>query len=124
MPDLKVMTINNDGSVNIEMPRFDDSVSGILALAQTVALMLLDPNYGNLQEQFKNRIDRSTFGEIVLKAVDFVEESLIKEQLDLEIDDSEALAGLDISGVKISKDSVDITLVIRNKSNETLTVEL
>ena len=124
MPDLKVITVDKEGNIQMGIPRFDDSVSGILSLAQTVALMLMDPNYGNLGSYLKKRIDNSDVGELVLRAVDNTERALCDEQSELQLEDSEILASIDVLSVDITKDELKISLFVKNELNENMTINI
>ncbi|MFA7710496.1 MAG: hypothetical protein WCY30_05280 [Candidatus Neomarinimicrobiota bacterium] len=122
MPDIKVISLDSGGRVTIALPRFDDSVSGIIALAQTVTLMLLDPNYGNLYSNLKKRVDKSEVGEIVLRAIDIVETKLISEQSDLEINNNESLSSIEINSIVFEPGILNISLKINNMENESINI--
>lgn len=100
------------------IPRFNDSVTGIKALAQTVALMLLDPVYGNLESLLKKRISNKDIGEIVLRAVDNVERVMMDEQAELILEDEEVLSSLDVSSIDITLDNVKVVLRVVNKVDQ------
>lgn len=123
MPDIKILT-NIDNDTVIEIPKFNDSTSGINSLAQTAALMLLDPNYGNLKSMIKNRIENIEIQEVVLRAIDQTEEAMVKEQGNKIMATGEILAGLEIESISVTKDSVYIILIITNTLNEETTINI
>lgn len=122
MPDIKIFEIDQFGSVTMGIPRFNDSVAGIKALAQIIALMLLDPVYGNLESLLKKRVSNKDIGEIILRTVDSVERTMIDEQAGLILEDEEILSSLDISSIDITLDNVKVVLRVVNKVDEEETV--
>lgn len=118
MPDIKVLTETEEGTTIVEIPRFNDSSSGVIALAQTASLMLLDPNYGNMKNLIKNRVETTEIEEIVLQAVDVVEQAMLREQGTKIMIEGEVLVSLEIEELTLTKDSVDLTLRVTNKLNE------
>lgn len=118
MPDIKIFEIDQFGSVIMGIPRFNDSVTGIKALAQIIALMLLDPVYGNLESLLKKRVSNKDIGEIILRTVDSVERTMIDEQAGLILEDEEILSSLDISSIDITLDNVKVVLRVVNKVDE------
>ena len=116
MPDIRVIDINNSDAVGI--PQFNDSVSGVECLAQTAALMLLDPSYGNLDALLKKRGDNSTIGEIILRAVDNVERNMLDEQADEALPENEVLSSLDIISITITNSNAAITIRVLNAEND------
>lgn len=116
MPDIRVLVLKDDSTI-IEMPKYNDSISGIEGLAQTAALMLLDPNYGSLSRISRRRIKNGEVQEIVLTAVDIVEQAMIDEQGNKILPEDEILSSLDIQRIDINKDNVNIYLKITNSLN-------
>jgi hypothetical protein len=123
MPDLRVL-VQRENLTVVEIPRYNDSVSGIEQLAQTAALMIMDPNYGNLARISKKRVKNNEVQEIVLTAVDIVEQAMIAEQGKKIIPDDEILESLDVERIDILKDSVDIYLKVINSLNNQAIVNI
>lgn len=123
MPDIKILTPGDDGTV-IEIPKFNDSTFGIDSLAQTVVLMLLDPNYGDLKSMTKQRIENGEARGLILSAIDMVQHSLIDEQGAGIFSDDEILLSLDIESMTISADSIDIILRVTNILDNQTTVTI
>lgn len=123
MPDIKILT-SEDGSTVIAIPKYNDATSGIMALAQIVALMLLDPTYGNLKSMLRSRISNDDIGQYILAAVDKVETIMLDEQGSKIISDEEILSLIAIEGILISGDNVDITLKVINILNEQTTFNI
>ena len=123
MPDIKILTIE-DGVTTINIPKYNDSSTGIYALAQTAALMMLDPNHGNLMTLLKTRVDNSQIEEMILRSVDNVEQALMDEQSNGTIPDNETLSQLDINSIVINGSNVIINLSIINLLNEQTTLTI
>lgn len=116
MPDIKVIDINNSEAVGI--PQFNDSVSGVECLAQTAALMLLDPSYGNLESLLKKRGDNFTIGETILRAVDNVERNMLDEQADKALPENEVLSSLDILSIVVTDSNAAVKIRVLNAEND------
>ncbi len=116
MPDIRVL-VQRDNATIVEMPKFNDSSSGIENLAQTAALMMMDPNYGNIARISKTRIKNGEVQEIILTAVDIVEQAMLAEQGEKIIQADEILDSLDVERIEIELDNVRIYLKITNSLN-------
>lgn len=116
MPDIRVIDINNSEAVGI--PQFNDSVSGVECLAQTAALMLLDPSYGNLESLLKKRGDNFTIGETILRAVDNVERNMLDEQADKALPENEVLSSLDILSIVVTDSNAAVKIRVLNAEND------
>lgn len=127
MPDLRVITPQTTATGAAEEPEiafswYDDTVHGVMALAQTVALWLFNTEYGGLGEMVQHRIDYRDIESKVMSAVDNVERVLIKEQNQLQLPAAELLAAIDVERIDVTTDSVTVRLTVTNQAGAIETV--
>lgn len=119
MPDIRVWSEKEIG-----FQKYDDTVSGVRSLAQTVALMLLSPLYGNLGRLAGQRYEYSELEDILLREVDGVERQLLREQNNLLLPTAERLSALEIIDINVKTDEVTVTITVRNQEGNETNIEV
>lgn len=123
MPDIRILVQKNDTTV-VEIPKFNDSSSGIESLAQTAALMMMDSSYGNIASISKKRIKNNEMQETILIAVDTVEQAMLAEQGIGIFPNDELLVSLDVERIEVELDNVRIYLKVTNSLNNQTIVNI